>query len=822
MLHHIRQNSKILLAVFGVILIIAWLVLPAIQGMYDSAGGGSQRDPVVVTWKGGKLTAGELRHLRAVHNTTLQFILSIIQETRTRGGTPRAPGYMMLMPEQQWVGISPYMNEESLVNTQILAQRARAMGVVASDETVKQFLIKMSDFMLNERDLAELVAKAIPDAAIMVTQGSVFEHLKDEILSQQMQIMAQAGVNTLTPGDLTNVRLRFGDHGLLPPGEMWNLYERFNRKVAIQAYPLEVTKFLEQVKTQPTEEELKKLFEEGRMLPPNPEFPEPGFRQPHRVAFEYVKVETAPFLEAAKKEITDEQIAAEYEKGKAAGRFKVEEKPAETPMDKKPEETPADPNAPKDPADPAKPDDKKPEEKKPEEAKPDDKKPAEAKPEEKKPEEKPVDDTKKAAEPKKNEGSAILRDVQLVNFQNDEPKAKTETKQAEETKKDEPAKPAETKPADPKPETKPEEAKPAETKPTDPAATTPATPEPAKEVKFKPLDEVKEEIRTQLAQPIAAERRQAVIGKIVAAVNTYARQFNRWKAHQDRIKLDKQAAKVDVPKPAPLDLAAILGDAKAKVEIVPLSDVYEIRKFELGRDANRFDTQTFQQYPFAAVAYQENASTYLPETLPFSFDNKQFVGLSPTIWVYWRTDEQPAKELTFKEAREQVLAAWKRKEAIKLAEAEGKKLAEQAAAKMDLKAVVDPKLVVEPPPFTWMTTGALGEQFNQAAPTISAVQGIPFAGQDFMQSVFDLKVGEAGTALNQPHDTVWVVRLVSEETDLARDRARFIETASTPTMLDSAFGVESQLQRELYQELFKEFNVQWVPAYLTGEQEETN
>jgi len=803
MIHHLRQNSKIFLAVFGVILILTWLIFPAVEGiMRSNNGGGTQADPLVVKWKGGRLTRNELSHLRIVHSTTLQFVLSIIQETRTRGGTPRAPGYFMLAPEQQWVGISPYTNEEALVNTQILAQRARDMGVVATDETVKQFLIKMSDFMLNEGDLADLIAKATPEAAVQVTQGSIFEHLKDEILAQQMQIMAQAGVNTLTPGDLTNVRLRFGDHGLLPPGEMWNLYERFNRKVKIEAYPLKVSDYVAQVKSEPSDADLRKLFEEGRMQPPNPQFPEPGFRQPHRVAFEYVKIDNAPFLEAAKKEITDEEIVAEYEKGKAAGLYKVEEKPAETP---------ADPATPKDPADPAKPEEKKPDEKKPDDKKPADDKPAEAKPAETKPEEKKVDekkpadtkadDAKKAAEPKKNEGSSLGRAAYLVNFQNDEPKNKSEDTNKEPDPKTG-DKPAETKPA---------ETKPAETKPADPAA--PAATEPAKEVKFKPLDEVKEEIRTKLAGPKAAERRQAVISKVLVAVNEYARKFNRWKAHEDRKKFDKGAApKTEVAKPGPLDLQPILADAKVKVEVVPLADVFEIRDYELGRDANRFDTTSFQQYSFADVAYQENAGLYLPETLPFSWDNKQFVGLASTTWVYWRTAEQPAKELDFAEAKEQVIKYWKEQEALKLAQAEGAKLAEQAAKEKDLKKVVkDAKAVVEPPAFSWMTTGAIGEQFNQAAPTISAVTGVEFAGQDFMQAVFDLKAGEAGTALNQPHSTVWVVRVVSEESDLAKDRARFIETASSPSMLDTAFRVESQLQRDLYEEMFKQYDVTWLP-----------
>lgn len=809
MLHYFRQNSKIILAVFGVILIMTWLIIPAITDMMQSNNNGSMEDPVVVTWKGGRFTRSELNHLKKVHSATRNFVSMVIEETRRRNGTPRAPGYVFLSPERGIIGISSSISDQSLMNTVILARRAKELGVVVSDETVKQFLDKLGDYMLKEADLARLIAESIPDAGAQVTQGAIFEHLKSEILAQEMQIMAQAGVNSINPGDLTGMRLQF-EHGMAPPGEMWKLYERFNRKVKIEAFPLKVSDFLDKVTAQPTDAELQKLFEEGRMTPPNPEFPFPGFRRPHRVAFEYVKVDNIPFLEAAKKEITDEQIAAEYEKGKAAGRFKVEDKPAEKPAEVKPGEAPTDPSR---PADPAKPGEGKPADEKPAENKPTEEKPAEPKSGDAKPADEPKAAEPEKPEPKKNEGSALARDIQLVNFQDD--------KKAEETKPAE-AKPAETKPAEATPAppagTPPAAAPPAATEanPTDP--TKPAAPQ---EIKFKPLEEVKDEIRTQLAQPIAAERRQALIGKVMTAVSDHSRKYNRWRMAAERQKQPGAPKKSELTEPAPLNLEPLLGEFKFKVEKVPLSDRHEIRKFEIGRDAYRFDTQTFQQLPFAAIAFQENVNLFLPETLPFAWDNKQFAGLAPTIWLYWRTDEQQAKELDFKEARDQVVAFWKQQEALKLAKAAATNLAEAASKGKELKAVVpDAKAIVEPPPFTWMTTGSLGDQFGQSTPTMSSVTGVEFAGEDFMRPIFDLKVGEAAVALNQPHSTVWVARLVSEESDLEKDRARFIETANSQTLLFSAFQEQGQLMQDLYRELIERFDVRWSANQLDPETQE--
>lgn len=833
MLKYLRDNSKVVLAFVCVVLMLAWLVLPSIDDLFKSRQSG-QRDPVKVSWRGGQLTRNELQQLRFVHNATVRFVSLVINETQKRQGTPRAPGYMFVNLQSGQIGISPYDDDGHLVETMILAQRAKELGVKVNDDTVKNFLIKLGDYTLKEGDLDALVRQSVPDSQLNITPGVLFEHLKIELLAQQVRIMLQAGVESFTPGDITPLgsrpmRLFFRDHGLLPPGEMWQAYEKLNRRVTIEAYPLAVQDFVSKVTEEPKEADLQKLFEEGRTRLPNPAFPVSGFMQPHKVAFQYVKADLTPFLDAAKKEITDEQIAKAYEEGKTKGEFKVvepppmpvnpEEKPGE-----KPAETPADPNAPKDekptdkpaekPADKA---EEKPAEPKQEETKPaDTTKPADPKPADPKP-----------AEPKKNEGSAIGRDIQLVNFQADE--KKTDDKPAE-------PKPADTKPAD----SKPADPKPADNKPADPAApadTKPADTEPAdpaakpedkpveKEVKFKPLEEVQDEIRTSLARPIAAERRQALISKIVTEVNAYARQYNRWKAYELRdkeLKAEKlPPAKTSIEKPAPLDLPKLVDDPTLKVEVIPLVDQHEVQeeidqpqpdgtskkvpKYDIGVNGFRFFERESASFPQFAFGDRENF--YTAETLPFAWEQKQFLGGISTIYIYWRTDEQRAKELDFKAARESVVAYWKLQKALDLAKAAAEKLAEQASKGKDLKTLVaKPEEVLTPPAFSWFSVGAA--QFSR--PTLTQIPGVRYAGQDFFQGVFDLQVGEAGVALDQPHTTVYAVKILSEEGVSEVDRLKFLEKGTDPELVDAAWQTQLSLQSDLYSELFKEYHVKWT------------
>lgn len=824
MLKTLRDNSKVVLAFVCVVLMLAWLVLPSIDDLFKTRQPG-MRDPVKVSWKGGQLTRNELQQLRFVHNATVRFVSLVINETQKRQGTPRAPGYMFVNLQSGQIGISPYDDDGHLVETMILAQRAKELGVKVNDDTVKNFLIKLGDYTLKEGDLDALVQQAVPDSQLNITPGVLFEHLKIELLAQQVRIMLQAGIESFTPGDITPLgsrpmRLFFRDHGLLPPGEMWLAYEKLNRRVTIEAYPLAVEDFVSKVTEEPKDAELQKLFEEGRTRLPNPAFPISGFMQPHKVAFQYVKADLGEttdkdgkrvitpgsFLDVARKEVTDDQIAKQYEEGKAKGEFKVVEpppapvspvKPEEKPGDK-PEEKPADPNAPKD------------------------EKPAEPKKDEAKKEEAKPDDAKKPAEPKKNEGSALPRDIQLVNFQADE--AKKDDKPADPKpadKKPEEAKPAETKPADP---AAPADTKPVETKPADPAAK-PEDKAAEKEVKFKPLEEVADEIRTSIARPVAAERRAALIGKIVTEVNAYARQYNRWKAYESRDKELKEeklpASKLKIEKPAPLDLAKLVGDPALKVEVIPLVDQYEVQeevdqpqadgtskkvpKYDIGVNGFRFFERESASFPQFAFGERENF--YTAETLPFSWEQKQFLGGISTIYIYWRTDEQPAKELDFKAAKESVVAYWKMQKALELAKAEAQKLADQASKGKDLKDLVAKKeQILTPPAFSWFSVGAA--QFSR--PTLTQVPGVRYAGQDFFQGVFDLQVGQAGVALDQPHTTVYAVKILGEDGIAEGDRLKFLEKGTDPELVDAAWQSQLNLQSELYSELFKEYHVKWA------------
>jgi hypothetical protein len=160
---------------------------------------------------------------------------------------------------------------------------------------------------------------------------------------------------------------------------LWEYFNRLNRRASIEAFPIDVVSLVAQVRGEPTAAEMQKLFDDGRSRDPNPAIQEPGFHKPHKVAFDYLRVDFKPFLEAAKKQITDEQIDEQYKKDISQGLHKVLELPGIKLGDEKKEgEKPAEEKK-----EGEKPADEKKEANKPEEKKNEGEKPAETKPGEK-------------------------------------------------------------------------------------------------------------------------------------------------------------------------------------------------------------------------------------------------------------------------------------------------------------------------------------------------------------------------------------------------------------------------------------------------------
>lgn len=812
-MHYFRKYSGPILAVGGVLLMILWVGGPYLESIFSQGavgGGPSGPGPVVVQWSGGSLREADLDYMRMQHNAAVGFLHGIISQTLANGGQPQAPG-VEVTPQGQVLspGIPVDDSDMAMVNTMLLAEKARRAGLTIDNESVKDFLSRLSAFTMREGDWLVIAQAATKDRPMTVSQ--LFERLQVELLAQQMRLMELSGLTYFIGGSLEPITP--------PPSQMWEYFLRLHRRAKIEAYPFDVEKYVSKVKdpTAADEPALRALFEKGRDRDPNPAFPEPGFYRPQKAAFAYFKVDFAPFLEEAKKQITEEQIKAEYEKAISQGQFKVLDLPPES-------DAPAQEGEPKSDT---------PAEDKPADEKPADDKPADDKPADEKPaEEKPASDAAPAAEdkpappsdnpppaetdepapekpatdePAADKGSfnlSGLNGVQFVSTQNEEaaekaadadkpapadaPPAENDAPAKDEAKPAPADAPANTEAA-PADETKPAGDKPAS------EADAPATTEEKPADKFKPLEEVREEIIERLAMPIAEDARREVIRKLETAVREYGQKYRRYQtALENKSKSAKEPEKLN-------GAALAMGTPGVEFFTTPLIDRYQAAEYPIGQDAYYFQLQTGQTYGFGDVAFGNDVLLYEPYGLMGRQQNVEY--------VFWRTEAEAPKTPTFEEARKDVIAAWKRQKAFEIAKQDAEALAKKAASAGSLKEVADESQVLTPPEFSWLDMGSL--PFGLSRPQLSPVVGIDYAGLEFMQAVFGLDEGQAGAAPNQPHTRVYTVKVLQLQPKVEELRDRFAESGFFETMM-IARGETQQTIMQQSQQLETEFAVSWL------------
>jgi hypothetical protein len=751
-MNYLRKNGKFIMVVMSIVCMITFVVGAALSDWANSARrAAGNPNPIAVTWVKGKVHDSELELLRRRHIAAYRFLHVVIQTALERGGRPVING-RPLTPEQAMqgfeVGIPNDTSEEAAIQTMVLAEEGRRMGIVVDNDAVFTYLAQISSPELKQGDWYDLASDVVENMNISVSQ--LIEHLAYELRAQHVRTLLASGLYSQGMG-----------MPIVPPAEAFDMFSRLNRKLAIEAYPIEVESYLKDIKGEPTNEEVQKLFDEGKYRDPDPSVDEPGFHKPHKLAFKYLRVSFAPFLEEAKKQITEEQIEEAYQKDISQGQHKVQERPAEQ---EKKESTEATPEK---PADSSSPDATKDSAKPPAEA-PATEKPAASKPEEKQPEEKSGD-----------KGGCELTD--------DPPAA---DKPAESKSDDKPAEPkAENAPAD-KPASEKTEAT--------PSADTAAGTAPAKEPKFKPLSEVHDQILTRLAQPIAEEARKQAVAEVTTAVEKYGKALRRY----NDVKSVKKTE--DVQAPPALDLAAIAAKYGFAIDETPLVDRFEIAKYEIGQKVQQIDMQALQMFrqirmlSFADIAFSQDEPLYKPEEARSSETDVNY--------VYFRTAEEKSADVALKDVRSQVVDFWKKRKAYELALIDAQKLADKAKGAGTLADVVpDRAKLVTPTAFSWVTSGG----FGMGQPELTTIKEIELAGRDFMQGVFALKPGETGTAPNQPHSRVYVVRAVSQEPDDARLQTQFSEMGYNQLVLMLASGERQYAWYQSLRNVEQEYRVTW-------------
>lgn len=292
-----RKHQKAFLAVLALLAMIAFVFLSG--PVFDSLTSSAVRNPVVVSTKSyGNLTEADLANLIRQQTMVLTFFERIY---RTMG--------LMLPVEPP--------SEEAVVETWILANRARELGVVISNQTINAYLQEMTGGKIPRETFRQILRE------LHLSDRQLFEALRMRLAAQQMLEIIQFSVLPTTPA------------------QRWDYYQRLNRRATVELVAEPVAKYVDRI-AEPDEATLKEFFEKYKENYYDPSLPQPGFRRPHRVVVEYLKADIAQFIEPAS--ITKEQIQQYYEKNKEVHYLRSKLPPVEKTLPK--QSAPAEPGKP--------------------------------------------------------------------------------------------------------------------------------------------------------------------------------------------------------------------------------------------------------------------------------------------------------------------------------------------------------------------------------------------------------------------------------------------------------------------------------------------
>ena len=284
-----RKYQNIMMWTFGILMIIAFVFLGGMGSGVDTSEafrpglGGVNAGAVAAEWNGGQLTESDFENLRQSRNLMRTFTQSAMQVAADRGGMR---GRVSAVPNND--------SDGALLEMVVLSNKAEEMGIVVNDAACLQYLEQLTDGKIAPNEFQNLW--------INMTGGRMEDEqllgmLRRELMAIQVRGMMQSGGYPVSP-------LRH-----------WEYYNRLERTVSAQVIPMPIAKYLP-LTGEPSDAELKVLYEKYKTEYNEPLTPEPGFKQRAQAAFKYVKFDFNEFYEAELAAVTDEEVAAYYEKNK--------------------------------------------------------------------------------------------------------------------------------------------------------------------------------------------------------------------------------------------------------------------------------------------------------------------------------------------------------------------------------------------------------------------------------------------------------------------------------------------------------------------------
>lgn len=790
-----RKNQRLWMAAAVLVAIISFVIAPMLQ--YFMGGGTNGRsgpNPVVASWSGGAMRVDQVEQDQSDLGLVNRFLRELHAKVEEKSGIPKVPNFF---PQQNMFGITPYqsvMDPEVIIQRRLLQTEAQRMGIQFDDDAVTQFLARFVDGKIDGKTIQKLMLTSTERRLTMPMFQRV---MKDELVYQEMMRLMRSG---LSFEDVRNSQI-VAMPSLTTPSKNWREFLRLNRTAKIKAYPVYVKDFIPEVKTKPTDKELKDLYASGSSLirMSNTLESAPAFMTPAMANFEFLSIDTEKFVQEEMAKIPESTLRSEYDRRVADKQFRV---PIETPKSEPsglptPPTVPATDNPVTTPGTDAPPATDAPASKeapvptdKPAEATTVPKtEPASEPPKVILPETPavPAVDTPKvpAAEPPKSSRlDSNKGKIKLVSYQEEKPtvpadtpapvkpsspsvSAETATLPAENplreqkdapvatgesTQKTDASTSAEQPPMAEKPEvptlpalTLGDSIQPAN--PSDPIAD--ATP-----MRTQTFEEVKDRIARELATATATRIVEDKVREVYGMMNIYqSERYQYLRSVQEKVP--------DTVEPEKLDLKKIATDYGFDYGTTGMVDSETVMFHPIGQSSVSINPRS-QPIPIGAFiqATQEKGAAWTP------LISTSRMGQSNIQYLSWKTELKEPEVPSFDVCKDKVTEVWTAQQALKLAEAKAADLASRIGSgqiEEILSSEEDKKKVVEPAPFTAMNPMyPMFMRFNMQAQMdeVGSVAPLQPVDMNFMEAVFSKKPGEATIAPDRRKSVFYVVKVL--------------------------------------------------------------
>ena len=283
--------------------------------------------------------------------------------------------------------------------------------------------------------------------------------------------------------------------------------------------------------------------------------------------------------------------------------------------------------------------------------------------------------------------------------------------------------------------------------------------------KYQPLEEVSDEIRKRVGQQKAVEEIGTKMRELKLELEL---------AYEDYFSevLDAEDLEQEIPSPPATlsDLSPLAEKYGLELDTIEKSSLKELRENPIGMTRNLEDSST-RNYTYWVRCFGGDKLERFEPALHFDSDSN--------LYLLLVSERQERKVLSFEEAREKVVEAWRNQEASKLALAEAEKLAKEAndngSPLSSLFLEDDDRGSFETAPFAFLRVVNISQQDGRITLGLSQPDQIIGAGPDLMTKAFELKTDEVGAVLNHDQSIAYLLRVaahVTPEDELHRDFLR--------------------------------------------------